>query len=164
MAIFFLNETECGICGKVIKKGEPYQAFPPFVDNECDALYFFCDAVFHKTCVDKHPLGQAAIQRLELIRKLTSNNGKKCFVCQDSLDNPNDYFMLGFFTDKKEDPLYTLNCKAFHKRCLSKWEGLKSTYKLLYDMYNSQMWKGWGPKLILRDLKRAIEECTNSKD
>ena len=56
MAVIIYNKSKCGICGKVIKKGEDIVGFPHFARDKNDPLFYFSDGGFHEACFLSHPL------------------------------------------------------------------------------------------------------------
>lgn len=57
----------CKICGMTMSSKEKLIAFPRFIVDQDDPLYFFYDRVFHKECFYNHS------QKNILLEKLTKD-------------------------------------------------------------------------------------------
>ncbi|MHC4741189.1 MAG: hypothetical protein ACYS8Z_04730 [Planctomycetota bacterium] len=154
MAIVILGKTVCGICGRVIFEEDKCTSFSTFVNNEKDPLFFFNDAAFHTECIKKHELGSCAIKRQNELWKLADPQKRDCFICQKSIDDPDEYFSFGFLPS--EEFYEMLPFRKCHRGCLESWRELQETYEKLAELQESGKWDGKGPVLELRMLKEVI--------
>lgn len=49
MALIFLEQTKCALCGEILLKGDEIVGLPPSSDTT-NPLYKFFDCGFHKSC------------------------------------------------------------------------------------------------------------------
>lgn len=63
MAIIIEGRSKCKICGNTMNSKENLIAFPRFVINENDPLYFFYGEVFHKECFFNHSQKNILIEK-----------------------------------------------------------------------------------------------------
>ena len=62
MAVFTPG-MPCALCAAPIDSAEQAETFPPLVLPADDALAAFDDAAVHRTCLEAHPLADAALAR-----------------------------------------------------------------------------------------------------
>lgn len=58
----------------------------PLIPNDLDPMKFVADAAFHVACLARHPLGPAAIDRLETLLAKTRN--PVCAHCGGAMPPP----------------------------------------------------------------------------
>jgi hypothetical protein len=129
--------------------------FAPFVGNEADPLLKFSDGVFHEECFRRDPLANAAQQRWREFTEQNKPAQRRCYVCQQSITNPDDYFPLGHLTDDASHPLHRFNYAHFHRACLNGWSELPLVSAFATKQLESGAWKGKGMQGLVNALKAA---------
>lgn len=153
MAIIIKGKTKCPLCGNTLEEGQELVAFSPFVSNELDPLWLFSDAAFHSDCLDHHTRSSEAIARHEEMRKKTAPGNRACVVCKAEIEDPDDYFGLGYLVSNPRNPLYQYNYTQAHKSCLPRWHEFSHVYRMLQDLKESGQWKGSSLDDILLGLR-----------
>jgi hypothetical protein len=149
MAILILGKTKCPICGAVMQDGQKTVSCPPFVGNELDPLYLFHDAAFHEECFRRHPLAETAGMLLREMQAKTAPRNRRCAVCEQPINDPDDYFSLGHLVTDKAHALFPFNYALFHRSCLPKWSQRAYVKDLLIDLQASGKWQGESLEWIL---------------
>jgi len=152
MAILLLGKTVCPICGVVIQDGQKSVSFPAFVGNQLDPLFLFHDAVFHEECFCQHPLAETATMLLREMQVKTAPRNRRCAVCGQPINDPDDYFALGHLVTDNAHALFPYNYAQFHRNCLPKWSHRAYVKDLLVDLQASGKWQGDSLKWILARL------------
>src|ERR1044071_7143591 len=94
MSILVRGSSRCPLCGDVIGPDDQAILFPVFVANELDPLWLFNDIAVHEKCIDQHPLGRSALDRLSRYEKAMRLRTRRCAVCGEVITNPDDYLMI----------------------------------------------------------------------
>lgn len=123
--------------------------------NERDPLYFFNDAAFYKECLERNDLGHEALIRHQELLERTKPDQMTCFICENSLEDPDDFFSFGFLPS--EEFYNVLKFRMCHESCLSNWEQLQEKYEELKLLRIDGEWDGRGPQRILETLEKAID-------
>ena len=144
---------KCPLCGKPMEEGQPLVAFPPFVGNELNPLWFFNDAAFHADCFETHPLAAKALARSEEAISESRPEKRVCFICGRRIDNMADYFGIPHLVDDARHPLFRYNYTQAHLSCLRDWPDRSHLHELLEDLNRSGEWRGRTLDYILRDLE-----------
>jgi hypothetical protein len=124
-------------------------SFPPFIGNEKDPLYLFHDSAFHAECFRQHALAESALILLQEMETKTAPSNRRCAVCEQPLNDPDDYFSLAHLVSDRIHPLYLYNYGQFHLTCLSQWPERKRLISLLSALEASGQWKGKSLKWLL---------------
>jgi len=149
MAIFVPGAI-CRICGARMTRNDEIVAFPPFVPNKRDPLYFFSDGVFHRRCFDNHPLSKQAAAFGSLAEERGLPQNRICIVCGETISNPDDYFSTGYITSDRKSPAFAFNYFQFHRRHFEEW-GQASEFRRAIDSLTNSM--GWdGPRVAFTPL------------
>jgi hypothetical protein len=156
MALIFPGKTICPICRKVIEQHQNFVAFPPFVANELDPLRVFNDGAFHTECFQNHPLQAQAVAWREEYRRAMETNYRICHICQRLIENPDEYFALGYLTSDNKQPLFPYNYLQFHQECLKNWPELAFVYEHLANLKQAGNWKGRAIDWLLDELGKAL--------
>jgi hypothetical protein len=156
MALIILGASTCAVCNHTLHTQEDLISFPPFVPNTRDLLYVFHDAGFHKACFDAHPLADAALARLELLRLPADWDDHRCAVCEQTINHPDDLFTLAGLASSAADPLYAYHALQLHQTCLPGWDALQQVVTLLDERQASGT---WGGSALIR-LQQRIEQLT----
>ncbi len=119
MPFLMPGRTVCKICGKPIEKESEALGLGPIVVNELDPMRLFHDCVFHRRCVEDHPLGPAAIHWNQIMSRIRL---APCSACGGSIDRLEDLLPGGLLTSDPDSPLYRFNCLPFHMTCIEMWE------------------------------------------
>jgi hypothetical protein len=146
----------CRLCGKPLLEGQEKVAFSTFVANEADPLWKFSDGVFHVECFNRDSLADSAEKRWREFSEHRISSLRRCHVCGQPIENPDDYFALGHLTNDSSHPLYRLNFAVFHRSHLAHWPELASIYQLASAQVKSGAWKGRGMQWIVDTLKNAM--------
>lgn len=152
MAIF-VSGMPCGICGEPMESAEEVHGFPPFVYNQKDPLHLFSDGVFHKACLENHPLGQAALRRVQLHIDNNKPANRVCRITGEQITDPDDYFSLGYLTDNLDSELSKWNYAHFKKSSLERWSEIKTLIGFLEELRDSGEWEMSGINWIIDELK-----------
>ena len=118
MALIFKNSI-CPLCNKLL--GENIVAFPRMIENPADELLFADNAVFHRICLERHPLYERLMCRLNLWAEALAANlasHHECLFCKKSIVHPDDCYNFGFLTYDQLSPLWHLNYRECHEKCL----------------------------------------------
>lgn len=140
MAIF-ISGMPCGICGKPMESVEEIHGFPPFVYNKKDPLYLFSDGVFHKDCLENHPLGLVVLRRVQLHIDNNKPTSRVCRITGEQITDPDDYFSLGYLTDNLDNELSKWNYAHFKKSSLEGWSEIQALIGSLGTLRDSGEWE-----------------------
>lgn len=158
MAIVIRGSTRCLMCGQVIEEGQAVVAFPPFVANIHDPLWYFNDAAFHATCFAEHRLAQECLQRYTEVVGHAGPDHRVCVVCRQKITEPDDFFTLGQVAIDDSDPLYPYNYLTFHRTHLAEWEPLSYVYELLTQKQRTREWEGLALDCLLKIMAEELEK------
>lgn len=142
MALLISGKTVCPICGNVIGRDNKVVIFPPFVANELDPLFLFSDAAFHEECFSRHPLANMALALFKEMDAKSQPSDRRCVVCTQSINDPDDYVGFGHLTSDESEPLFVYNFSQFHQSCLGRWPDRAKAKRLLQELVSSKGWKG----------------------
>lgn len=152
MAIFITGMT-CKLCGQPMKSDDDIISFPPFVSNSKDVLYLFNDGSFHKVCFESHPLSNKAIERLKLHFENNSASRRICRITNEHIDDPDDFFSLGYLTSDDESELAKWNYAHFKKSAIKNWDKLDIIIDLLEHHQARSEWEHSDLQWIIDELK-----------
>jgi hypothetical protein len=156
MAVVVRGLTKCGICGRVIDENDPVTTFPTFVSNRRDALFMFNDAGFHEWCVDRHPAGPLARQTAAEAMARLGPRGRICAACSVAIEDPDDYFAIGYLTGRASDPAHAYNFIQLHRRHIGTWAELTPAIRALEQLRDSDVWEGGGLEEAILELRRHL--------
>jgi hypothetical protein len=142
MALFVLGKTPCQICNRPLMKGDSVVSFSPFVANRRDLLYRFSDAAFHKACFEAEPLAEAAIRRSEDVRTRGGPANRRCAVCEQQINDPDDYFGVGFLTDDPGSLAFEFNYLTLHRSHFFQWERATNFRRAMETFLLLDAWEG----------------------
>jgi hypothetical protein len=149
MAILVRGSTRCPICGEIIAENDPATAFPPFVSNERDPLFFFSDAAFHERCLDDHPDGAAARKLAAEVREHSEPDQRICVVCGEPIRDPDDFLGFGYLIGDNELAASRFNYTQLHRSHIGRWADLPAALTALEQLRDSGNWQGdWLAKLV----------------
>lgn len=120
MAIIFMNQTLCP-CGKELKDNEQIFSFPAFVQNTKDPFYQFNDSTFHFGCLQKHILGDRAVEFANQFVLSTRPENRICSVGGNVIRNFDDYIFIDLLTSNEQEDLYKFNFTTLDRGKLKKW-------------------------------------------
>lgn len=140
MAIF-VPGLICPICKRAMAASEALVGFSPFVANPADALFMFSDAIFHRACVEQHPLGKEASTWYERTRQTKPADGL-CEVCHQRIHDPDDYFGIGLLARDEQDPLCAFNFIHLHRSHLARWPRLLEFVHAMQAADDAGRWRG----------------------
>jgi hypothetical protein len=155
--VLFMAGMPCAICHEPIGAEESKVGFSPFVGNEADPLFRFNDSVVHSECLRRDPLGLEAQERHAFALAQNAYASRVCLICGQHINNPNEYFGLGFLTNDSSDELHCLNFKHFHSACLPLWDDLERVHALAADRLRTGKWRGRAMQRLEETLRKAIE-------
>ena len=138
----FIPGMRCVLSGKVISSCDEAVVFPPFVSNEVDELFVFSDAVIHAEVFKQHPLASKAQERFEEFRQKMAPNNRNCFICAQLVNNPDDYFGIGYLTADRQNELFLYNYAHFHMSCIRSWVELNVMVLKLQQLNFTDEWQG----------------------
>ena len=154
MALVLIGKTPCVICGQPIEKDDRVEAFPPFVWNEADALWPFNDAAVHVACLETHPLRPALKEAMDERSRKMGPDKRKCLVCNETIQTPEDFFLIPWLTGDPSNPLKRFNYTKLHVSHVPLWKDVEEYRRLLNEAAQSGTWKGIGLQ-ALRDILAA---------
>jgi len=162
MAIIIRGKTKCSICGAVIEDGQTVSSFPHFIQNELDPLAVFNDGAFHLECFRNQPLARKAEKLYdEMLRRLSPAH-RRCIVCNKPVNDPDDYFGVGYLAEDESDPAHVYNYTQAHSSCLPAWRQLRDAYRLIKSLRLSPRWRGQTLDRVLSQLEKAIQHSKQS--
>lgn len=126
--------------------------FPAFIGNKRDPLYMFSDGVFHRRCLEAHPLVSALQQRFEMWRESNRPPARVCRISGAVITDPDDYIGLGFLVESAEHELFPFNWAHFSRRALAGWEGRSRLHAALQRLSESGDWEGDNLRFLLAEL------------
>jgi hypothetical protein len=141
MALFVLG-MNCSISGQQILTVDDAVMFPAFVSNEFDPIYPFSDAVIKLDVFQNHPLSKIVLSRYKDFEEKTKPKARYCFICKNLIDDPENYFALGYLVDEPDHALYRYNYAHFHRACLATWTELPNLVEAIKVLQTSGKWKG----------------------
>ena len=144
MSIFIEGRTCCGICREPIGSHLELVAFSPFVANQNDPISVFNDGCFHKACFQSHPLSDQASEQSRVCLEVAKPRNRLCYLCGDSIDDPDNYIACGYLTGNTNDPLSRYNFAQFHRSCLLESPTRSFLAEQLIERLASGRWKGAG--------------------
>lgn len=160
MAMTILGKSSCGLCGRLLLRGEGIASFPPFVSNEADPLHFFSDRAFHEDCFAADPRASSARHRFDELRTRTAPGCRICTVCSEEIRDPDDYLSFGFVADQPPR-VACLNHLQFHRQHLPRWPGLSAGRAALLELETSGAWKGPALRWLIEQLEKALAITTS---
>ncbi len=156
MALLLLNKTICGICGKVIKDNQKVYSFPPFIQNKKDPFFIFNDSSFHFECLQKHPLGQAAISFSEKFIFETRPKNRICKIDNNLINDYKNYIFIDLLSSNKEDDIYKFNFTTINKKNLDKWKDRNQFLETAEKMIRENKWEDVSSFKYLEHLIKTV--------
>lgn len=130
MVIVIPGSTNCGLCLSPINKTDKVVILPSFAANAHDPLHAFSGGVFHCRCLENH-LSYADVQ--ERIRLYNAHHASQatCYICGEAVrtNDQQDTIRLGNLTLEQTSPVYPLNLKIFHRKCLADFKQIEELWK-----------------------------------
>lgn len=157
MALIFYSVTECPICGKVLNENEDIIAFPAFMSNMKDDLFFFNDAGFHRSCVMKHPFGMKAIKYGEEFFFRTKPENRICIVSKKRITKMDDYLFTGVLSSDENETISRFNFITIDRTFVKEWPDRKSFLDAAGDFIKDDKWKGFASSKYLEQLIRQFQ-------
>ena len=50
MAMIFIGQSTCSICGKILEENQSITGFPPFIEDSNHELFEYSDSGMHEAC------------------------------------------------------------------------------------------------------------------
>jgi hypothetical protein len=82
----------------------------------------------------------------------TAPNNRRCAVCMQPINDPDDYFTVGHLVSDQNHALFPFNYAQFHRSCVPQWEQRAYVKNLLSGLAASGKWKGGSLKWVLARL------------
>lgn len=158
MAITFINQTICPICGKEISNSEHFFSFPAFVQNTKDPFYQFNDSSFHAECLQKHPLGNKALEFANQFIFKTRPENRICSAGGNVIQSFDDYIFIDLLTSNDHEELYGFNFTTLDKNNIKKWSD-RSRFVTLAAKFKDE--DKWGDLSTYRYLDNLIEKISS---
>lgn len=155
MAILILGKSVCSLCSRGITESDPVVSFGPFVANQLDPLWRFSDGVFHDQCFRKEPLAHKAIARQEELLRAAAPAGRRCRVCSQRIERPDDYILVPHLTDNPSSSAYDFNYSQFHRSCLRLWPHRVRLLSIIDELSRSGAWRGQALSMLRRELAES---------
>jgi len=156
MAITFLNQTLCNICGNVLAENEDIFSFPPFLQNTDDKLYKYNDSSFHSNCLLKSQSGLKAIQLTEKFLFETRPENRICDITKDVIRNYSNYFFIDILTSDEQQSLYKYNLTTLDVKNIKLWNHKDEFVSEANIFKNKGLWKDIGTFKYLDSLIEII--------
>lgn len=153
MAILLRGKSKCPICDDVIQEGEEATLFPHIVLNQADPLFYLSDAACHTRCVRTSSLGLEMLAESERYLNCSGPGKRKCAVCGQEIEDPDEYFFIAYLGDPRRTPLGEFNYVHLHKAHISRWRFHNRFLALATEALSTQAWKG----PALAELIRVVE-------
>ncbi len=144
-----IGSSKCRLCGRIVERGQPAIAFPAFVVNDADGLAAFNDALMHHACFETHPLAPVALAAYEDYCKRSVPEARRCEVCGQLINDPDQFLGLGLLAADQTNPLFEYNYLHFHRRCIGVWPKRATLLHLLMQMKSLGKWCGRGAEWML---------------
>lgn len=156
MALFTRGNL-CSLCKLPMQSRKEVVVFPHLVSNAHDPLFAFNGVVVHKTCVQAHPWGAAALRQKQYVHNtILPAKKRQCVLCGENENNAAQLIATGLLTVDEKHPLYRYNWLEAHKRCVSHWEELPVLVHELEKYSQSGQWADFHNEY------RAMETLINS--
>ena len=155
MAIF-IHGMKCPLCGLPMADSTEVLGFPAFIANKKDPLHLFSDGVFHKRCIEAHPLGDALVCRYEAWRAANRPPARICKVSGVLITDPDDYIGLGFLVSSPTHELYPFNWAHFSRRAFNEWPQRGALIAAIERLPECGVWDEDGVRQILGELARPV--------
>lgn len=143
MAIIFLGQSQCVLCGLVVDSNRRFLGLPPLISNELDPLFVFSDSAVHEDCLDNNPLKNNLLWCLEKYHKTASIKGAICEVDGKAISDPRHVIFFGLLTSIKEEPLFKFNFRVVSKLNLKEWSWRDSFLRVAKEFLDSGKWQGF---------------------
>jgi hypothetical protein len=156
MALLFLGQTECPICGDIIEDRENAYLFPPFISNTKDKMYEFNDAAFHISCLRQHPLGNLAIAFSDELIFKTRPQNRICIVGGNEIKSFDDYIFISLLTSNEREDLYKFNFITLDRNNLKIWSDRIEFIDVATKFKQENKWGDFGEFKYLDNLIESI--------
>ncbi len=137
MAIILCGLMNCSLCGELLQEGDDLYGFPAFTGNGADPLYPFNDAGFHRTCLEADALGRKAIAAMEERATKVGPRRRKCQVCGEEIQDPDDCAMIDYICMRETHPVAEFNYTHCHRSHLEAWPRLAELVSRLEQAWRS---------------------------
>jgi ribosomal protein S27AE len=156
MTLIILGQSRCPLCGEVFGDSNEIFSTTFLVGNEADELFPFNRTAMHRSCLEKHPLGERIIELDNEIMSKVSPGNRFCVVCGNEIMHPDEYWYVGQLSPDPNQPIYPFNHSQFHKSCLARWYKLSEFRSELEKLRDSGTWKGSGLDYLLNELNNFV--------
>jgi hypothetical protein len=117
----------------------------------------FSDAAFHEDCLREHQYGLTAIRWVDDRRYKVSPRNRKCEVCNQAIENPDDHIFIDALSSDVSSLLKSFEFIFIHISCLSRWTRRNDFIKLTKDVLSSSNWKGKYLTQIIEEIESKIK-------
>lgn len=155
MALIFLDQTPCALCGDILRKGTDIRGFPPLMSNMNDPLYIFSDNGVHQSCLDKHPLGEEATYYAD--KATIPPASRTCIVSGKKLDDYHFYIGFGLLTSDRNESLYQFNFLQMDRRNLPEWKDRSLFIEVATKFIDDGKWNGFMGTCSLQQCIEAVK-------
>jgi hypothetical protein len=151
MALLFLGQSECALCGNILQDSFDLRGFPPLTSNMNDPLFIFSDAGVHESCLKKHPLVHKVLfYREKLFSQVTP---LICNITGEKIEDPNNnYIGFNILTSESEEPVSQFNFLQMNKRHLHLWNNRALFIETATQYIAEGKWNGFMRTTILQQL------------
>ncbi len=154
MTLVIGGVTRCSLCERFLGDSGCVEGFTVFVWNELDPLFGFNDAAFHRSCLERDPLGKLAIERQADVRRRLGPGSHQCVVCQKAITSWSDNVAFPYLA-ADENELSEFNYLQFHRGCLPRWPLVASAARLHQAAIGRGQLRGTTFGHLLHELENA---------
>lgn len=144
----------CSLCGEAIDSSGKSVTFPAFINDSTSPLKLFDDGVFHRLCVARHPHGAEACRWSEAVVRAGRPDQRRCVVCDQVVQDPDDYFGTTLLATDPTSPLYAFNFVHLHQRHVRDWPRLGEFRRVMDEGEQSGRWRG--PQLVVDEARAEL--------
>ncbi len=130
--------------------------FPAFIANKKDPLHLFSDGVFHRLCIDSHPLSDELACRYEAWRAANRPAARICIASGAPITDPDDYIGLGFLVSSSTHELYPFNWAHFSRRAFNEWPQRSALIAAIEKLPESGEWDRDSVRQMLAELAQSV--------
>jgi hypothetical protein len=141
MAITFIDQIECSLCGEKLTNIDQIFGFSPFVQNIKDPFYQFNDASLHKKCLDNHPLGSKAIDFAAEFYLKTRPKNRICVAGGNLINNYVNYIFIDLLSSDEHEELSRFNFTTLDRNNLKAWNDRDLFLKIAMKFREDGKWE-----------------------
>lgn len=103
MALIFIGQTKCCLCGEILDSSREFKGIPPLTNNTLDRLHVFSDGGVHISCLDQSEAKGDLNHCLNLHYQSLPAVQARCVVDGEIVGNWNDLIQFGLLTSDRSE-------------------------------------------------------------